>query len=97
MGDFIPRQPYIYLPRQGILWGVCDCALPLSALAQCKEVLPMSQREIFIDNLLARIHFIIEMIWWTGLAPWDFPGSLPPGLCLAPKLTDLYHGPSVST
>ena len=27
-----------------------------------------------------RIHFIIEMIWWTGLAPWEFefpfPGSL---------------------
>jgi len=32
-----------------------------------------------IDNLLVRIHFIIEMIWWTGLAPWEFefpfPGS----------------------
>ena len=26
-------------------------------------------REFFIDNLLVRIHFIIEMIWWTGLAP----------------------------
>jgi len=25
-----------------------------------------------IDNLLVRIHFIIEMIWWTGLAPWEF-------------------------
>ncbi|KAJ1480261.1 hypothetical protein T484DRAFT_1901381, partial [Baffinella frigidus] len=24
-------------PWQGILWGVCDCALPLSALAQCKQ------------------------------------------------------------
>jgi len=23
------------------------------------------------DNLLVRIHFIIEMIWWTGLAPWE--------------------------
>jgi len=37
-------------------------------------------REFFIDNLLVRIHFIIEMIWWTGLAPWEFefpfPGSL---------------------
>jgi len=34
----------------------------------------------FIDNLLVRIHFIIEMIRWTGLAPWEcefpFPGSL---------------------
>ena len=38
------------------------------------------EREIFSDNLLVRIHLIIVMIWWTGLAPWDsefpFPGSL---------------------
>ena len=38
------------------------------------------EREFFIDNLLVRIHFIIEMIWWTGLAPWEFefpfPGSI---------------------
>ena len=37
------------------------------------------EREFFIDNLLVRIHFIIEMIWWTGLVPWEFefpfPGS----------------------
>ena len=41
---------------------------------------PLEEREFFIDNLLVRIHFIIEMIWWTGLAPWEFetpvPGSL---------------------
>ena len=29
-----------------------------------------AEREFFIDNLLVRIHFIIEMIRWTGLAPW---------------------------
>ena len=33
-----------------------------------------------IDNLLVRIPFIIDMIWWTGLAPCEFefpfPGSL---------------------
>ena len=38
------------------------------------------ERERFIDNLLVRIHFIIVMIRWTGLAPWEFefpfPGSL---------------------
>ena len=38
------------------------------------------EREFLIDNLLARIHFTIVMIWWTGLAPWEFefpfPGSL---------------------
>ena len=39
-----------------------------------------AEREFFTDNLLVRIHLIIEMIWWTGLAPWEFelpvPGSL---------------------
>ena len=30
---------------------------------------PALQRELFIDNLLVRIHFIIVMIRWTGLAP----------------------------
>ena len=28
----------------------------------------VSGRELFIENLLV----IIEMIWWTGLAPWEF-------------------------
>jgi len=32
----------------------------------------LREREFFIDNLLVRIHFIIEIIWWTGLAPWEF-------------------------
>ena len=37
------------------------------------EVLPpLQEREFFIDNLLVRIHFIIVMIRWTGLAPWEF-------------------------
>ena len=49
-----------------------------------KKKLPTTtEREFFfIDNLLIRIHFIIVMIWWTGLAPWEFefplPGSLTP-------------------
>jgi len=30
------------------------------------------EREFFIDDLLVRIHFIIVMIRWTGLAPWEF-------------------------
>ena len=31
---------------------------------------------LFIDNLLVRIHLIIVMIRWTGLALWEseFPG-----------------------
>jgi len=38
------------------------------------------EREFFIATLLVRIHFIIVMIRWTGLARWEFefpfPGSL---------------------
>ena len=44
----------------------------------------------FIDNLLVRIHFIVVMIRWTGLAPWEFefpfPGSLTPSGMLHPNL-----------
>ena len=43
------------------------------------ESVPL-ERPFCIDNLLVRIHFIIAMIGWTGLAPWEsespFPGSL---------------------
>jgi len=28
------------------------------------------EREFLLDNLLVRLHFIIMMIKWTGLAPW---------------------------
>ena len=31
-----------------------------------------TERWFLIDNLLVRIHLIIMMIWWTGLAPWQF-------------------------
>ena len=41
-------------------------------------ILPKS--EFIIDNLLVRIHFIIEMIWWTGLAPWEFDFHFPDSL-----------------
>ena len=38
------------------------------------------ERQSFIDNLLVRIHCMIVVIRWTGLAPWvlafPFPGSL---------------------
>ena len=31
-----------------------------------------SAREFLIGNLLVRIHLIIVMTRWTGLAPWEF-------------------------
>ena len=49
---------------------------------------PPQGREFFIDNLLVRIHFIIVMIRWTGLAPWDFESTFPGSLAstlLAPS------------
>ena len=39
---------------------------------------PTREREFFIDNLLVRIHFIIVMTRWTGLAPAREIGILLP-------------------
>ena len=40
----------------------------------------LREKDFSVDNLLVRIHFIIVIIRWTGLAPCDFefpfPGSL---------------------
>ena len=33
------------------------------------------EKDCFIDNVLVRIHFMFELIWWTGLAPWEFDFS----------------------
>jgi len=41
---------------------------------------PHLKRDLFIENILVRIHFIILIIRWTGRAPWEyefpFPGIL---------------------
>ena len=43
-------------------------------LSEKNEVLDLfrREREYFIDHLLVRIHFIIVMMRWTGLAPAKF-------------------------
>jgi len=46
------------------------------------------EREFFIDSLLIRIHFIIVMIRWTGLAPWEFDFPLPITPQQAPHVDD---------
>ena len=44
-----------------------------AALRIVRKRLPSpTEREVFIDNLLVRIHSMIVMIRWTGLAPWEF-------------------------
>ena len=40
----------------------------------------LGEKEFFIDNLLVRIHYIIVMVKWTGLAPWKFEFSFPGSL-----------------
>ena len=61
-----------------ILWVCGKRGLQADACGAAPQLQP--EREFFIDNLLARIHFIIVMIRWTGLASWEFefpfPGSL---------------------
>ena len=54
--------------RDSVCVGLCERAVspPLS-----------KEREFFLDNLLVRIHFLIVMIRWTGLAPWEFKLRFP--------------------
>ena len=42
----------------------------------------LNNREFHIGNVLVRIHCIIEMIWWTGLVPWQFEIPFQEALCL---------------
>ena len=52
---------------------------------------PGPEREFFNDNLLVRIHVIVAMIRWTGLAPWEAPGPTPPET----PASDVYRGTSL--
>jgi len=51
------------------------------------------EREVFIDNLLVRIHFIIVMIRWTGLVPWEFEFPFPCSLTSTEASTSSNHPP----
>ena len=44
----------------------------LTAFSRTPAPVRARDGEFFMDNLLVRIHFIIVMISWTGLAPWEF-------------------------
>ena len=93
----IPTSPLLASRRisgESALWHLQPGALGHASIAE---------RDFFIDNLLVRIHFIIEMIRWTGLAPWEFefpfPGSLtstflkppPQSIGIAPLSTNLVN------
>jgi len=53
------------------------------------------EREFFIDNLLVPIHFIIVIIRWTGLEPWEFefpfPGSLTSTFLVFTSVQQRFH------
>ena len=59
--------------------GSKDSALPARGVHGLKIVNtrqrwccpPARERELSINNLLVRIHFIMMMIRWTELAPWE--------------------------
>ena len=55
------------------------------------------KREFFIDNLLVRVHFIIVMIRWTGLAPWEFEFPFPGSLTSTQTLTPSTQGGGAAT
>ena len=64
----------------------------------------LGEIEFFIGDLLVRIHLIIETIWWTALAPWEFEFSVPGSLmvtflCLGTilKLPCCVRGTDLST
>jgi len=57
-------------------WSIRNSSNENEALIRCGS----SERESFIDNLLVRMPFIIEMIWWTGLTPWMFKFPFPDSL-----------------
>jgi len=53
---------------------IAPCAPAWNESTTCEE------GKFFIDNLLARNHFIIVMIRWIGLAPWGFEFPIPRSL-----------------
>ena len=57
-------------PASGPVWS-CSQNQGVFPPSQ-KYPLAESERQLFIGNLLFRVHFIIEMIWKTGLASWEF-------------------------
>jgi len=65
------------------------------SLFYCRERVSAScwqaEREFFIDNLPVQIDFVIVMIRWTGLAPWEFEFPF------AGSLTSTFLGRSSTT
>ena len=52
-------------------FGVTSAVLSMALAISTSDP---GERQFFIDNLLVRIDFVIVMIRWTGLAPWEVEG-----------------------
>ena len=81
--DFVARvqEELVISPaEQRDYWSRTFYEPCLRSCSPRQRLLLPREREFFIDNKLVRIHFIIVMIRWTGLAPrefeFPFPGSL---------------------
>ena len=53
---------------------------------------PQREREFFINNLLVRIHSTNEMIWRTGLSPWEFEFLFPGSIVSTFQMAPMYNG-----
>ena len=58
-------------PTRGCMPRTFPSALASHTTPCMAAVLVVIKSEFFIDDLLVRIHFIIVMVRWTGLAPWS--------------------------
>ena len=56
---------------------------------------PRQERDSFIVILLVRIHLIVEVIWWTGLAPCEFEFSFPGSLMFTSQATYCCMAPEI--
>ena len=84
-----PKLEILHVPsRRRMLRLLRSRCATCPASPLCSPLARTRERQFFIDNRLVRIHFIIVMIRWTGLAPWEFKSPLPeqPFLSRAPYL-----------
>ena len=67
-----------------MMQGACTLLRPDGRITSLRlglnTVTNVAEREFFVGTLQVRIHFIIVMIWWTGLAPCEFEFSFPGSL-----------------
>ena len=69
-------------PRRVTPWSPLHCT-HTNPQYSCTVAFRCYERAFFFDNLLVRIHCIIDTLRWTGLAPWEFEFLFPASLTSA--------------